>query len=148
MRTLFSIIAVACVLLAGWKQVTATRLWVEPYVPPHDATNSGYNGKAMVVHGWFFCLDGSLAESVDLAVFHTAPPNESLNFKTRPYYSADRGFAGFYTFAIEAPAVSPRGRCDIGVRTATGDTAQLTLGDPSLPTAAPTGKVDNWFGPW
>lgn len=148
MRTVFAIITVACVLLAGWKWVNATRLWVEPYVLPTDATNSGYDGKAMIVHGWFFCLDGSPGESVDLAVFPTAPPHGWSSFKTRPYYSADRGVAGFYTFAIEAPAVSPRGRCDIGIRTSTGATAQITLGERSLPAAAPTGAVDTWFGPW
>jgi hypothetical protein len=135
------------VLLAGWQQAVATRLWIEPNVPAYENINRGYGDQATIVHGRFFCLKGSpYYERVRWVAVHTATAGQSFSFKFAGDCETEYQSPGFYTFAFEVPAIGPRARADIGIRTSTGATGQISFGHLSLPATAPTVDVDPFLG--
>ena len=147
-RAIFVVVTVTCVLLAGWQQTVATRLWIEPHVPAKENINRGYGGTATIIHGRFFRRNVSPDAWVHWVAVHTATAGESFSFKLAGYCQAEYESPGFYTFEIEVPAIGPRARADVGIRTSTGATGQISFGDLSLPTAAPTVEADPWLAPF
>ncbi|HVX14157.1 MAG TPA: hypothetical protein VHC22_23425 [Pirellulales bacterium] len=146
-RAIFAVVTATCVLMAGWQQAVATRLWIEPNVPPTKLLYQGYGGDATIIHGRFFCRKGSRAgEEVHWVVCHTAPSGEYFSSKFAGHCEARYESPGFYTFEIEIPTIGPRARADIGIRTSTGATGRISYGDLSLPATAPTLDIDAPLG--
>jgi hypothetical protein len=127
LRWIFAVVTIACFLLVGWTWLTTTRFWVDLDVPATVPTNQTYGGRASMLHGRFFCLNGPATVSFNLNPKWSEEPNRVWIYGRM----TDRIWPGIYRFSAELPPI--KGRCDIWITTSTGIAEVASFGDLSIP---------------
>lgn len=129
LRFLFAVVTIACVMLVGWRWLKTPTFWVDLDVAATANSNQGYGGRASIVHGRFFCLNGPAEMTYHLNAKWSEEPGRVWIYGR----TADRMWPGIYRFSAELPPI--KGRCDVWI-TAAGIAEVASFGDLSIPRAA------------